>query len=162
MDTKFVNVGSVVMMDKENKINMQTASSREIQFLKGNMDDQPVAYANQSKSAYTTEFIPNFQDNSLIEDRKGQNYTHNDLDPRFEYQDREIIANKTTINKKNIEKLIRQLLIELGENPDREGLVSTPLRIAEMYNEIFAGYSSDSGLGVSFIEETDLIIAKDI
>jgi len=161
-DTKFVNVGSVVMMDKENKINMQTASSREIQFLKGNMDDQPVAYANQSKSAYTTEFIPNFQDNSLIEDRKGQNYTHNDLDPRFEYQDREIIANKTTINKKNIEKLIRQLLIELGENPDREGLVSTPLRIAEMYNEIFAGYSSDSGLGVSFTEQTDLIIAKDI
>jgi GTP cyclohydrolase I len=150
------------MMDKENKINMQTAGSQDIQFLKGNMDDQPVAYAKHSKGAYTSEFIPSFLDNSLIEDRKGQNYTHNNLDSRFEYKDREIIANKTIINKKNIEKLIRQLLIELGENPDREGLISTPRRIAEMYNEIFAGYSSDSGLGVSFTEQTDLIIAKDI
>jgi GTP cyclohydrolase I len=162
MDTKFVNVGSVVMMDKENKINMQIADSQDIQFIKGSVDDQPVAYAKHIKSAYTTEFIPNFQDNSLIENRNGQNYTYNDLDSKFDYQSREIIANKTTINQKNIEKLIRQLLIELGENPDREGLVSTPRRIAEMYNEIFAGYSSDSELGVSFTEETDLIIAKDI
>jgi GTP cyclohydrolase I len=162
MDTKFVNVGSVVMMAKENKINMQIAGSQDIQFLKGTGNDQPVAYAKHSKSTYTTEFIPKFQDNSLIEDRNGQNYTHNDLDPRFEYKDREIIANKIIINKKNIEKLIRQLLLELGENPDREGLISTPRRIAEMYNEIFAGYSSDSELGVSFTEQTDLIIAKDI
>ena len=162
MDTKFVNVGSVVMMAKESKINMQIAGSQDIQFLKGTGNDQPVAYAKHSKSAYTTEFIPKFQDISLIEDRNGQNYTHNDLDTRFEYKDREIIANKTIINKKNIEKLIRQLLIELGENPDREGLISTPRRIAEMYNEIFAGYSSDSELGVSFTEQTDLIIAKDI
>ena len=162
MDTKFVNVGSVVMMAKENKINMQIAGSQDIQLLKGTGNDQPVAYAKHSKSAYTTEFIPKFQDISLIENRNGQNYTHNDLDPRFEYKDREIIANKTIINKKNIEKLIRQLLIELGENPDREGLISTPRRIAEMYNEIFAGYSSDSELGVSFTEQTDLIIAKDI
>jgi GTP cyclohydrolase I len=162
MDTKFVSVGSVVMMDKENKINMQIAGSQDTQFIKGSVDDQPDAYAKHSKSAYTTEFIPNFQGNLLIENRKGQNYTHNDLDPKFEYQSREIIANKTTINKKNIEKLIRQLLIELGENPDREGLVSTPRRIAEMYTEIFAGYSSDSGLGVSFTEQTDLIIAKGI
>jgi GTP cyclohydrolase I-like protein len=50
----------------------------------------------------------------------------------------------------------------LGENPDREGLVSTPRRIAKMYTEIFAGYSSYSGLAVNFTEETDLIIAKDI
>ncbi len=162
MDTKFVSVGSVVMMAKENKINMQIAGSQDIQFLKGTGNDQPVAYAKHSKSAYTTEFIPKFQDISLIEDRNGQNYTHNDLDTRFEYKDREIIANKTIINKKNIEKLIRQLLIELGENPDREGLISTPRRIAEMYHEIFAGYSSDSELGVSFTEQTDLIIAKDI
>ena len=162
MDTKFVNVDFVVMMDKENKRNMHIADSQDIPFLKGSVEDQSVAYAKHSKSSYTTEFIPNFQDNSLIENGKGQDYTHNDLDPTCDYQSREIIANKTTINKKNIEKLIRQLLIELGENPDREGLVSTPRRIAEMYNEIFAGYSSDSGLGVSFTEETDLIIAKDI
>jgi GTP cyclohydrolase I len=41
---------------------------------------------------------------------------------------------------KRIQKLVRQILVELGENPDREGLIDTLRRIAEMYEEIFAGY----------------------
>jgi GTP cyclohydrolase I len=65
-------------------------------------------------------------------------------------------------NKKRIAKLVRQLLIELGENPDREGLVGTPDRIADMYDEIFGGYRMDAELDVSFSEETDAIVAKDI
>jgi|SRR6476619_136296 len=69
---------------------------------------------------------------------------------------------KNTVNKNKIEKLIRSLLIELGENPDREGLVGTPRRIAEMYEEIFAGYRMNSGLDISFSEQSDTIIAKDI
>jgi len=69
---------------------------------------------------------------------------------------------KTSINKKKIEKLIRQVLIELGENPDREGLIGTPRRIAEMYEEIFSGYHMNSELDISFNEETDSIIARDI
>jgi GTP cyclohydrolase I len=66
------------------------------------------------------------------------------------------------INKKKIEKLLRQLLIELGENPDREGLIGTPNRMAEMYEEIFGGYRMNAQLDVSFSEESDAIIAKDI
>lgn len=70
--------------------------------------------------------------------------------------------NKSSINKKKIEKLVRQILIELGENPDREGLIGTPHRIAEMYEEIFSGYHMSSELEISFNEETDSIIARDI
>ncbi|HJT50101.1 MAG TPA: GTP cyclohydrolase I FolE [Nitrososphaeraceae archaeon] len=66
------------------------------------------------------------------------------------------------LNKKRIEKIVRQLLIEIGENPNREGLVDTPRRISDMYEEIFAGYRTDSQLDISFSEETDAIIAKDI
>jgi GTP cyclohydrolase I len=66
------------------------------------------------------------------------------------------------INKRRIEKLVRQLLMELGENPDREGLAGTPSRIADMYEEIFGGYRMDAELDVSFSEETDAIVAKDI
>jgi len=66
------------------------------------------------------------------------------------------------INKKKIEKLLRQLLIELGENPDREGLIGTPNRMAEMYEEIFSGYRMNAHLDVSFSEESDAIIVKDI
>lgn len=66
------------------------------------------------------------------------------------------------LNKKKIEKILRNLLLELGENPDREGLIGTPRRMAETFEEIFAGYTMSSGLDVSFSEETDAIIAKDI
>jgi len=72
---------------------------------------------------------------------------------------------KENTSKKRIEKLIRGLLNELGENPDREGLVGTPARIAEMYQEIFAGYrmNDDAELDASFVsEEIDAIVVKDI
>jgi GTP cyclohydrolase I len=69
---------------------------------------------------------------------------------------------KTAINKKRVARLVRELLIELGENPDREGLAGTPSRIADMYEEIFGGYRMDAELDVSFSEETDAIVAKDI
>ena len=70
--------------------------------------------------------------------------------------------NRRNKGTKRIEKLIRQLLIELGENPDREGLIHTPARMAEMYEEIFSGYRMNAELDVSFSEETDAIITKNI
>lgn len=69
---------------------------------------------------------------------------------------------KTPYNKRKIEKLVRELIVQLGENPDREGLLGTPKRMADMYEEIFAGYCMNSELEISFSEETDSIIAKDI
>jgi GTP cyclohydrolase IA len=66
------------------------------------------------------------------------------------------------LDKKKIEKLIRLILLELGENPDREGLIGTPHRIAEMYEEIFGGYNMNAQLDISFSEQSDAIIAKDI
>jgi GTP cyclohydrolase IA len=71
-------------------------------------------------------------------------------------------TDKSAINKKKIARLVRELLLELGEDPDREGLAGTPGRIADMYEEIFGGYRMDAELDVSFSEETDAIIAKDI
>jgi GTP cyclohydrolase I len=53
-------------------------------------------------------------------------------------------------------------LIEIGENPDREGLVDTPARMAEMYEELFSGYKMNSELDVTFTEAAEAIIAKDI
>ncbi|HVD07493.1 MAG TPA: GTP cyclohydrolase I FolE [Nitrososphaeraceae archaeon] len=69
---------------------------------------------------------------------------------------------KTPFNKRKIEKLVRELIVQLGENPDREGLLGTPERMADMYEEIFAGYCMNSELEISFSEEIDSIIAKDI
>lgn len=43
-------------------------------------------------------------------------------------------------NAKDIESAVRQLLVAIGEDPDRDGLKGTPDRIARMYCEIFRGY----------------------
>jgi len=44
------------------------------------------------------------------------------------------------MNKERVEQLIRELLIEIGEDPDREGLVKTPDRVARAWEFLSAGY----------------------
>lgn len=66
------------------------------------------------------------------------------------------------MNKDRVRKLVRELIIELGEDPTREGLTGTPDRIADMYEEIFSGYDSDSELSVQFSEDSDAVLVKDI
>lgn len=43
-----------------------------------------------------------------------------------------------------VEALIRQLLVEIGENPDREGLLGTPDRVRRMFKELYRGYNPDA------------------
>lgn len=43
------------------------------------------------------------------------------------------------IDVKAIEEHIRGILVALGDDPDREGLVDTPIRVAKFYEEVFAG-----------------------
>jgi len=66
------------------------------------------------------------------------------------------------MDQERVKKLVRELIIEVGEDPTREGLRETPERIANMYKEIFGGYESDSELSVQFSEDSDVVIARDI
>jgi len=66
------------------------------------------------------------------------------------------------MDEERVKKLVRELIIELGEDPTREGLRETPERIANMYKEIFGGYDSDSELSVQFSEDSDVVIARNI
>ena len=66
------------------------------------------------------------------------------------------------MDEERVKKLVRELIIEVGEDPTREGLRETPKRIANMYKEIFSGYDSDSELAVQFSEDSDIVIARDI
>ena len=66
------------------------------------------------------------------------------------------------MDHERVKKLVRELIIEVGEDPTREGLRETPQRIANMYTEIFEGYDSDSELSVQFSEDSDTVIARDI
>lgn len=47
------------------------------------------------------------------------------------------------MNKKKIERAIKDILEAIGENPNKKDLLDTPKRVAEMYEEIFAGVHQD-------------------
>ena len=66
------------------------------------------------------------------------------------------------MDQERVKKLVRELIIEIGEDPTREGLKDTPERIGQMYREIFGGYESDSELSVQFSEDSDTVVARDI
>jgi GTP cyclohydrolase I len=60
---------------------------------------------------------------------------------------------------------VRELLLAVGENPDREGLKATPKRVARAYAEVFAGLFTepDQVLETTFDENHDeLVLVKDI
>jgi GTP cyclohydrolase I len=63
------------------------------------------------------------------------------------------------------EAAVRELLIAVGEDPDREGLRDTPARVARMYAEMFAGLSlqPEDVLATRFdIGHDELVVVKDI
>lgn len=64
------------------------------------------------------------------------------------------------------EGLIREFLSELGENPEREGLQKTPLRVAKMYEFLTKGYQEDVRVvlnGAVFKEKySEMVIVRDI
>ena len=66
------------------------------------------------------------------------------------------------MDEERIKKLVRELIIEIGEDPTREGLAKTPERIANVYKEIFGGYDSNSELSVQFSEDSEVVVVKDI
>jgi GTP cyclohydrolase I len=64
-----------------------------------------------------------------------------------------------------IEAAVRELLAAIGEDPEREGLIDTPARVAAMYAELFGGLGDDPGrhLVVSFAAEYDeMVMVRDI
>jgi len=66
------------------------------------------------------------------------------------------------MDDERVKKLIRELIIEIGEDPTREGLSNTPERIASAYKEIFSGYDSNSELSVQFSEDSEAVVIRDI
>ena len=68
------------------------------------------------------------------------------------------------VDKPRIEKAVRELLEAIGEDPDREGLLRTPQRVADMYEEIFAGlWDVEDHLAVTFSADHDeMVMVKDV
>ncbi|MFM8304417.1 MAG: GTP cyclohydrolase I FolE [Actinomycetota bacterium] len=71
----------------------------------------------------------------------------------------------SAIDKPRIERAVREILVAIGEDPDRDGLLRTPERIADMYEEIVSGLHDDPSrhLTVTFEAEHDeMVMVRDI
>ncbi|ERM93361.1 GTP cyclohydrolase I [Caldanaerobacter subterraneus subsp. yonseiensis KB-1] len=69
------------------------------------------------------------------------------------------------IDKEKIKKAVREILEAIGEDPDREGLLETPDRVARMYEEIFSGLHTDVKDVIKIFQEDEhqeIILVKDI
>jgi GTP cyclohydrolase IA len=69
------------------------------------------------------------------------------------------------IDRPRIERAVREMLLAIGEDPDRDGLVRTPARVADMFAEIFAGLREDPAehLTVRFDADHDeMVMVRDI
>jgi GTP cyclohydrolase I len=74
-------------------------------------------------------------------------------------------AGKHQVDRERIQRAVREILIGIGEDPDRDGLLGTPERVADAYVYLFAGLAEDPTrhLDVGFMESArDTVLVRDI
>ncbi len=75
------------------------------------------------------------------------------------------MTHKPQIDQARIERAVREILAAIGEDPDREGLLETPARVARMYTEMFSGLGADPRVHLrkAFREKYDeIVLVRDI
>lgn len=73
--------------------------------------------------------------------------------------------NETKIDTERIKKAVKEILLAVGEDVDREGLRDTPSRVAKMYGELLAGMHEDPKkyIGKVFTEQyNEIVLLRDI
>ena len=69
------------------------------------------------------------------------------------------------VDHARIEAAVREILAAVGEDPDRDGLLDTPARVARMYGEIFSGINTDPSkhLQTTFaVDHDEMVMVRDI
>lgn len=69
------------------------------------------------------------------------------------------------LDNEKIQRAVRDILEAIGEDPDREGLIETPKRVAAMFEEIFAGINDDPKKYLKIFNESDndeIVVVRDI
>ena len=71
------------------------------------------------------------------------------------------------VDRPRIERAVREILIAIGENPSRDGLLETPARVARAYEEVFAGLQQSAADHLARVfhhegADGDLVVVRDI
>lgn len=70
-----------------------------------------------------------------------------------------------SVDQARAEAAVRELLIAIGEDPEREGLLETPARVARAYGELLAGYGEDPGAHLERqfeVNHDEMVVVSDI
>ena len=93
-------------------------------------------------------------------------HTHDDLLDDEHFLERYDLAVNSQQNTRAIESAVRTILESVGESPDRDGLLKTPDRVARMYEELLAGYTTDPEKllnGAIFdVDYREMVLVRDI
>ena len=94
------------------------------------------------------------------------NYTNILTDEDLEESNLNLTDQPIAINQANIEFAVQNILMNIGEDPDREGLLKTPNRVARMYDELTSGYHVDPvkliNGAVFTVDYDEMVVVKDI
>ena len=69
------------------------------------------------------------------------------------------------MDRERLENAVREILIAIGEDPDREGLKETPLRVARMYEEVFQGLENSPEQFLKIFNDEhneEMVVVRDI
>ena len=75
------------------------------------------------------------------------------------------LPSRRTVDKERIERAVAEILTAIGEDPQRDGLLDTPRRVADMYEEIFAGLHQDPAEELAVLFEAghdEMVMVRDI
>jgi len=94
------------------------------------------------------------------------NFSNILLDENLELKEAPQTNPPSLLNEGNIEVAVHNILSNIGENPDREGLLNTPNRVARMYQELTEGYRVDAEKmingAVFTVDYDEMVVVKDI
>lgn len=91
--------------------------------------------------------------------------TDTDLEPVEPAEEYRFPMTDKPVDLPRMERAVREILIAVGEDPDREGLLETPRRVAKMYAEMFRGLRADPRIHMKrvFTQKYDeIVLIKDI
>ncbi len=99
-----------------------------------------------------------------------KNYTLNSLvelaEPEFEVENTSLAVAGEEAQNMAIEGAVRSLLMNLGEDTERDGLLNTPLRVRKMYRELLSGYTTDPVALINNalfeVDYNEMVIVRDI
>ena len=94
------------------------------------------------------------------------NYSQTDVDEQITNNQIILAVEPKELKQARIEAAVQEILRDIGEDPQREGLLKTPDRVARMYEELTAGYHVDTEKlinGAIFnVDYDEMVVVKDI